>query len=129
MAPRGRLTLRIDLGPDQSIGPGKMRLLEAVAAQGSISGAGRALGMSYRRAWLLIDDMNQCFRQPVVATQLGGKAGGGARLTSFGRKLLARYRAIEAGAARATSRDTAFLAASLRAPAPRTPRKRARLAR
>jgi molybdate transport system regulatory protein len=127
--PGARLTLRIDLGPEQSIGPGKMRLLEAVEAQGSISGAGRALGMSYRRAWLLIDDMNQTFREPVVATQLGGKEGGGASLTPFGQKILARYRAIEAGAARATARDLAFLASALREKAPRGAGKRPRLAR
>ena len=60
-----RLTLRVDFGPGRSIGPGKIRLLEAIDRTGSISQAGRTLGMSYRRAWLLIDDMNQCFRHAV----------------------------------------------------------------
>ena len=90
-----RLTLRIDLGPDQAIGPGKIRLLEAIERTGSISKAGRALGMSYRRAWLLVDDLNKCFRQPVVSAQTGGTRGGGAVLTAFGATLIKHYRAIE----------------------------------
>ena len=68
-----RLTLRVDLGPGQSIGPGKVRLLDAVAETGSISSAGRKLGMSYRRAWMLIDDLNTSFESKVVSTTLGGK--------------------------------------------------------
>jgi len=91
-----------------------MRLLEAVSETGSISSAGRALGMSYRRAWLLLDEMNSGFRRKVVTTQLGGSRGGGARLTPFGRELLRRYRAIEAGAAKATKAHIAFLARALR---------------
>jgi len=67
-----RLTVRVDFGADRALGPGKIRLLEAIGKSGSISRAGRALGMSYRRAWLLIDDMNRSFRAPVVATQPGG---------------------------------------------------------
>src|SRR5690348_18067174 len=77
-----RLTLRVDLGPDQAIGPGKIRLLEAVRDMGSISEAARSLAMSYRRAWLLVADVNRYFRQPVVMTQPGGRRGGGAALRS-----------------------------------------------
>jgi molybdate transport system regulatory protein len=116
-----RLTLRIDLGSDQAIGPGKIRLLEAIAEAGSISQAGRALGMSYRRAWLLVADLNQCFREPVVAAQTGGSRGGGAALTRFGSKLVTHYRAIEQAAHRAGARHLRQLEAA-RAPA----RKRAR---
>jgi molybdate transport system regulatory protein len=110
-----RLTLRIDLGPGQSIGPGKMRLLDAVAETGSISSAGRSLGMSYRRAWMLIDDLNTSFERKVVTTTLGGKEGGGAKLTPFGQELLKRYRAIETGATKATRTHVAFLARALKA--------------
>ena len=81
-----RLTLRIDLGEDRAVGPGKIRLLEAIRDTGSISKAGIALGMSYRRAWLLVDDMNKCFSEPVIAAQVGGSHGGGAALTSFGNR-------------------------------------------
>ena len=95
-----RLTLRIDLGPDQALGPGKIRLLEAIRKTGSISRAGRSLSMSYRRAWLLVDDMNRCFREPVIVTQPGGARGGGAALTPFGAVLIAKYRAIEIGSRR-----------------------------
>jgi molybdate transport system regulatory protein len=93
-----RLTLRVDLGDHRAIGPGKIRLLEAIRDTGSITKAGIALGMSYRRAWLLVDDMNNCFREPVVAAQAGGTHGGGAALTSFGARLIGQYRAIEAEA-------------------------------
>ena len=98
-----RLTLRVDLGMDRAIGPGKIRLLEAIRDAGSITKAGIALGMSYRRAWLLVDDMNNCFREPVVAAQAGGSHGGGAALTPFGVRLIDQYRAIEAEAYTATA--------------------------
>jgi molybdate transport system regulatory protein len=98
-----RLTLRVDLGGERAIGPGKIRLLEAIRDAGSITKAGIALGMSYRRAWLLVDDMNNCFREPVVAAQAGGSHGGGAALTPFGRRLIDQYRAIEAEAHIATA--------------------------
>src|SRR5580658_10554624 len=93
-----RLTVRVDFGAGSALGPGKIRLLEAIGATGSISQAGRALEMSYRRAWLLVDDMNRCFRAPVVTTQGGGVQGGGAALTSFGVEIIEKYRAIEARA-------------------------------
>ena len=114
-----RLTVRIDFGAERALGPGKIRLLEAIGKTGSISRAGRALGMSYRRAWLLIDDMNRTFRTAVVATQPGGVKGGGAALTPFGVALIENYRAIEARAAAAAMPRLQALENSLR-------RKRAR---
>lgn len=89
------VSLRIELGPGARIGPGKIALLEQVASTGSISAAGRALGMSYRRAWLLIDELNRLFAAPVVTTQLGGRSGGGASLTPLGDELVGRFRLLE----------------------------------
>jgi molybdate transport system regulatory protein len=109
-----RLTLRVDFGPGRSIGPGKIRLLEAIDRTGSISQAGRALGMSYRRAWLLIDDMNQCFRDAVVNARPGGSQGGGAVLTEFGSELIRDYRAIETEAEVAAQKRLRALEAALR---------------
>lgn len=83
------------------MGPGKADLLAAIGETGSISAAGRRLGMSYRRAWLLVETMNRCFRAPLVAAAKGGRSGGGARLTPAGAEALARYRAMEAQAERA----------------------------
>jgi molybdate transport system regulatory protein len=109
-----RLTVRVDFGSDRALGPGKIRLLEAIARTGSISQAGRSLDMSYRRAWLLVDDMNRCFREPVVATRPGGAQGGGATLTAFGQELIAKYRAIETQAMAATAPHLHALETSLR---------------
>jgi len=92
-----RLTLRIDFDKERALGPGKVRPLELVGETGSISAAGRAMGMSYRRGWLLVDALNGTFRDPVVATR-GGGPGGGASLTPSGTALVARYRAIEQAA-------------------------------
>lgn len=89
------LSIRIDLGPGIRVGPGKVRLLELIAETGSISGAGRALAMSYRRAWLLVDEMNRVLPSPVVQAKPGGRSGGGAALTAFGERLVVCYRAIE----------------------------------
>jgi molybdate transport system regulatory protein len=97
-----RLSIRIDLENGNRIGPGKIALLEAIRTTGSISAAARTLRMSYRRAWLLVDDMNSCFRESVIEAQPGGAHGGGAVLTAFGQKLVERYRAIEAEALMAT---------------------------
>lgn len=88
--------LRVVLETGVAIGPGKADLLEAIGKSGSISGAGRELGMSYRRAWLLVDSMNKAFDEPVVAAHSGGKGGGRAALTDFGREVLDRYRRMEA---------------------------------
>jgi molybdate transport system regulatory protein len=112
-----RLTLRVDLDDDRAIGPGKIRLLEAIRETGSITQAGIALGMSYRRAWLLVDDMNSCFHEPVVAAQAGGSHGGGAALTPFGTRLIDQYRAIEAEAHIATAVRLGELEAACKAPA------------
>jgi molybdate transport repressor ModE-like protein len=90
-----RLTLRIDFGASRAIGPGKIRLLELIAETGSISAAGRAMAMSYRRAWLLVDTLNQTFQSPVVETRGGGTGGGGASLTQFGVSLIEDYRTME----------------------------------
>jgi molybdate transport system regulatory protein len=109
-----RLTLRVDFGSSRSIGPGKIRLLEAVERTGSISQAGRALGMSYRRAWLLIDDVNRCFREAVVSAKPGGSRGGGAQLTEFGAALVRDYRAIETAAASAARKKLRGMESALR---------------
>lgn len=96
------LSLRIDL-PQGRIGPGKIALLEAIAREGSISAAGRALGMSYKRAWDLVDATNTLLGTPVVAASPGGHRGGGAALTEAGRALVADYRAIEEAARQAAA--------------------------
>lgn len=109
-----RLTLRVDFGASRSIGPGKIRLLEAIGQTGSISQAGRSLGMSYRRAWLLIDDMNRSFREAVVSARPGGSQGGGAVVTEFGTELVRNYRAIENAAVAASRPQLRSLEAALR---------------
>jgi molybdate transport system regulatory protein len=109
-----RLTLRVDFGTDRAIGPGKVQLLEAIRDTGSISQAGRSLGMSYRRAWLLVDDMNRCFREPVVTAQPGGSQGGGAALTAFGEKVVRKYRTIESEATAAARTQLNDLEAAVR---------------
>lgn len=99
------IRLRLVLGPDVAIGPGKADLLEGIRETGSIAAAGRRMGMSYRRAWLLVEAMNRCFRSPLVETAKGGEKGGGARLTPTGEKVLARFRRIETKAMAATRGD------------------------
>ncbi len=106
--------IRVLLGSAFAIGPGKADLLQAIEQTGSISAAARSMGMSYRRAWLLIDTMNQCFREPVVDTATGGKGGGGARITSSGSAVLRRYRAMEAAAAAPVARHMAAFSRLLR---------------
>jgi molybdate transport system regulatory protein len=102
-------SIRILFGASTSLGPGKIALLEAIARCGSISAAAREMGMSYRRAWLLVEAMNQAFQQPLVQAAVGGKRGGGAAITPFGQDLLGRYRRIEAKAAAAVGRELAAL--------------------
>ena len=94
------LLLRLDLAPGVRFGPGKARLLELIGSEGSISAAARAMKMSYRRAWLLIDEMDAAFCEPVVARSTGGRHGGGARLTPLGASLVEEYRRIESAALR-----------------------------
>jgi molybdate transport system regulatory protein len=93
--PRVKIKLQLRCGSDFAIGPGKAALLAAIAEHGSISAAGRALGMSYRRCWLLVDSMNRCWRTPLVSTASGGAKGGGAMLTPLGHSVLERYQAID----------------------------------
>lgn len=101
----------VDMG---AMGPGKADLLEAIAAEGSIAAAGRALGMSYRRSWLLVDAMNRCWRDRLVETVAGGGRGRGAHLTPLGEQVLAAYRALEATLALAGEADVAALADLMR---------------
>ena len=93
-----RLKLTIVLDSSARIGPGKAKLLESIRDTGSISAAAREMGMSYKRAWLLLDSINQAFEIPAVTAAVGGHRGGGAQLTDFGRELLERYRRMEAKA-------------------------------
>ena len=92
------------------VGPGKADLLAAVVATGSITAAGRTMGMSYKRAWLLVDTMNRCFREPLVSATKGGAGGGSAQLTPGGKRVLELYRRIEARAAEACEGDVRELA-------------------
>ena len=107
--PRLRVLMRAAI----AMGPGKADLLEAIADQGSITAAARRMGMSYRRAWLLVDTMNRSFRAPLVETARGGPGGGGACLTPLGREALERYRRMEAKAQRSLVRDIAAFATLL----------------
>jgi molybdate transport system regulatory protein len=106
--------LRIILGDAIAVGPGKADLLEGIRETGSIAAAGRRMDMSYKRAWLLVETMNACFKQPVVEAAKGGKAGGGARLTPLGEEVLRRYRRMQAATERAIGRDLAALKRSMR---------------
>src|SRR5467141_3241265 len=99
------LSVRIDLDAEGRIGPGKIQLLEKIREFGSISAAGRAMDMSYKRAWDLVDEINRICRQAAVERQTGGKNGGGAVLTPFGMSLIARYRKIERSAASAARKE------------------------
>ena len=105
-APQIRILLRKAI----AMGPGKSELLQAIARTGSISGAAREMEMSYRRAWLLVDTMNQSFREPLVATETGGQRGGGATVTAFGQEVLRRYLDMEARAAAAVADELAEFA-------------------
>lgn len=93
---QARPRVRVVLAGGARLGPGKIDLLDAISRTGSISAAGRELGMSYRRSWLLIDAVNHMFTQPVVTASVGGAQGGGAEVTEFGKALVAAYRRIEA---------------------------------
>jgi molybdate transport system regulatory protein len=97
-----KFKLQLMCGDQIALGPGKADLLEAIDREGSISGAGRALGMSYRRAWLLVDEMNRCFADKLVETLTGGGRDRGARVTATGHIVLTAYRELEASAERAT---------------------------
>ena len=113
-----KVKAQILCGEEFALGPGKADLLEAIAKEGSISAAGRALGMSYRRSWLLVDTMNRCWTQPLVETTAGGGKGKGARLTPLGREVLKDYRTLEARLMQASDEPLKALAAKL-LPVPR----------
>lgn len=110
------LSVRIDLNPEGRIGPGKIALLEHIREHGSISAAGRAMDMSYKRAWDLVDEINRICRQAAVERQTGGKNGGGAALTPFGTSLVARYRKIERDAMSAVRKELQALRAEVGKP-------------
>src|SRR5471030_1303290 len=112
--PTLRPKIRILIGAVVAIGPGKADLLEAIARTGSISAAGREMGMSYRRAWMLVDVLNASFSKSLVSTATGGQKGGGAQLTDFGTEVLQRYRAIEATAEQAIAAELKQFARLLR---------------
>jgi molybdate transport system regulatory protein len=103
-----RIVVRLDFGEGRSLGPGKIRLLEAIAAEGSITRAAARLGMSYRRAWLHIDALGRLFREPCVETH-PGRGRGGTSLTPFGRSVVAHYRALERAAMAAARADLSAL--------------------
>ena len=105
----GQFRVRITKGDDIAIGPGQVDLLEAIAETGSITAAAKKLGMSYRRAWMLVDTMNRCFKTPIVEAEAGGKRGGGTRLTATGSDVVRLYRSIERKAAKAGVADLADL--------------------
>ncbi|MBI3530260.1 MAG: LysR family transcriptional regulator [Betaproteobacteria bacterium] len=100
-----RPQIRIMFRKAIAMGPGKADLLRAINETGSISAAARQMEMSYRRAWLLVDTMNQAFKSPVVVTLTGGKAGGGAAVTEFGKEVLRRYSAMEEKASASVARE------------------------
>jgi molybdate transport system regulatory protein len=101
--PPATLWIKLDLGDAGQIGPGKIALLKAIGRERSIAAAARAMGMSYRRAWLLVNELNRAFDEPVVATHVGGRRRGGAELTPGGTALIARYEEIAAAAEAATA--------------------------
>ena len=99
------LTLRILGKRTPAMGPGKAELIERIGGTGSISAAARAMGMSYRRAWQLVEALNRDYRQPVITTAAGGARGGGARVTPFGERIVRDFRAMEDKASAAISAD------------------------
>jgi molybdate transport system regulatory protein len=114
--PLPSLSVRIDLDPEGRIGRGKIQLLENIQAHGSISAAGRAMDMSYKRAWDLVDEINRICKRAAVERQTGGRNGGGASLTPFGASLVARYRRIERAAEVAVRKDLQALRSDIAGP-------------
>ena len=108
-----RLFLRVDFDSERYIGPGRIQLLELVAQHGSIAQAAKAMDMSYKRAWYLLDAFGACFSEPLIVRQQGGKGGGSAQLTDFGRDVVERYRRMEALASQAIARELAPVEARL----------------
>ncbi len=108
-----KTTIRIDFDIGVRLGPGKAQLLELIEEHGSIRAAGASIGMSYRRAWLLADEINRMFREPSISTRHGGKSGGGAGLTEFGAELLSRYRRMEATMLKAADEDLQWMSSNI----------------
>ena len=111
------LTLRILSGDEPAMGPGKARLVTLIDTTGSISAAAREMGMSYRRAWLLVDALNASFTEPVVTKATGGKRGGGAAVTPFGKRIVAAYYRMESKASAAIDAEIGKFSTHLRKPA------------
>lgn len=111
--PLPSLSIRIDFDPDGRIGPGKIELLEQIETCGSIAAAGRTMAMSYKRAWDLVDEVNRICGRPAVERRTGGKNGGSAALTPFGKSLVERYRLIELAAAEAARKHLVSLRSDL----------------
>jgi molybdate transport system regulatory protein len=120
MKPAAYIRIRIPHGDDFAMGPGKAALLDAIQRTGSISAAGRELKMSYRRAWLLVDSMNRCFKHPLVDTAVGGTTGGGAFVTGLGMQVLQLFRNMQAKADESIQDDVQKLSKFL---APQTKRR------
>ena len=95
VAPILKIKIQLYCGDEIAMGPGKADLLDAIIREGSISAAGRAMGMSYRRTWLLVDTMNRCWQEPLVETSPGNSRGGGARVTAFGEAVLSQFRDLQ----------------------------------
>lgn len=108
------IRLRITVAPDTLLGPGKADLLQGIKETGSIAAAARCMGMSYKRAWYLLDTMNACFREPVATATKGGRSGGGAQLTNTGLAVLAAFRRMEAAAERAVAKEMTKLSALMK---------------
>lgn len=115
-APVLKLRMRVIAGETNAIGPGKIELLEAILATRSIAAAAKSLGMSYRRAWLLVDELNQALSSPAVTATTGGARGGGSELTETGRQLVELYRKIEQQAVQACNEEIQQMVALVRRP-------------
>lgn len=111
--------MRVMLDESIAVGPGKIELLEALEQHGSISAAAKAMGMSYRRAWLLVDELNACLKYPAVCSATGGVQGGGSILTREGRQLVALYRTIEQRAQEACAKELSQLLGQFQKQAPK----------
>lgn len=111
-----RLTLRLDFVTGRRLGPGKIALLEAIGRTGSISAAGREFGMAYRRAWLLTDELNHMFKEPLIEAKGGGRKGGGAVLTGLGERVVSLYRAAEGKAMKSMASEIRRIERSLSGP-------------
>jgi molybdate transport system regulatory protein len=113
------IRIRIDFSDNVNLGPGKIALLEAIRSTGSISDAARSLGMSYRRAWMLVNSLKEGFSEAVTVSATGGKGGGGARITPFGMTLIKQFRLLEREIARLGAQRLTMFVPLVNAKAPR----------